>query len=60
MSTPSLQSQVAAVKIAADRALALAKTAGLHGYHAHLLKRQLEAAALTLSSLLVEGRDGRL
>lgn len=55
MSTPSLQSQAAAVKLAADKALAVAKVIGLRGDRAHLLRQQLEAAAATLAARASDG-----
>lgn len=47
--TPSLRSQAEAVRIAADKALTVAKALGLRGSQAELLREQLLAAAATLS-----------
>ena len=57
MSTPSLRSQAAAVRIAAERVLVVAKAAGLRGAQAELLREQLLAAAATLEQAARSERD---
>lgn len=59
--TPSLRSQAAAVRIAAERALTVAKAHGLRGASVELLRDQLAAAAATLDRLDREERpNGRV